>query len=1002
MGLFKKNKKFVGCSVSNAMSGKPTRIEVQIIKAFLLLKKNGIHFPKVMFNILTSAQGFGYRKYLYWAQHKGYNEVVGNQSPRIRGDAHIDASIIEAVVKKEVGSYVSDWTFQSKVFMNQRLDYSLVQSKLDIQESAPLFLDIKYYDYASDVENYEPVEGEEFTPYAEVYQPTQKIVTEYKDSLNEFLSVAGTMDYETYCEFKIINTYKERTSFFLLHELDPNFDYEILTSDMEQAPSGSDEEYDEEYIDYLKYFDEIRAKFGTVDSETVYLRVNWLDGPGGNPTDEVTWITFPKSEFSEENEYLAYIWILKNSTKVTVTEYTQNENNALSVLYTKSSIKHTNPKLIIGLMKYPTGNAEIDAAFNKRTELPNTFAPVTPIRVNNKNYPKGWYWGVQGCKRIFSDKGAYDRQRNAILQSKDIKDYDCVWLTWAMPLNADNTNAVAYKYSFWKKLWNSWSEQGVTKSKPVGTVTDWEGYIQVTSALRERHKIIYQEQIGSTPYPSYQTRSRIVNEQLSYLYCIQGMPPDTDWQTVPDIVNKLPELKTPNNYWVAKYSNFKLTKQTVFLDEHLGKDTHASGDFSYKCTKLAYNQSIKWEYIQYGTGTGSNHKTGTYWQEIKSFKYYTFCGRPLLNSTKYRTEGTISVSRAVGHIDKNGVMHPISSNVSGYQPGSSSSTMQNRFFSQMEEKHSGYFLTFYRQISETEYEYIRVKQPSSWNSIHWGKGKKYDANSGIKFLFPLESTAMKSMSLVKWTNASQWATNVKVNWWVKKKVWRGWVGVVMGVITVVACVVAAIYCPYAIPWIIAAAGAISAIFKIPNVAIEFIADVIGKAIGVIIDIFGEFLGTIIAIVIVIIITYYLGPEEGQLVWNSATATTAVEVLAYTAATVNVYTTIKMQAIQKEFNKEMKRQLEFQTQAAKKQAEIEQAYASNNIRTDAEHAMLVTEFWKYWQYKRNACSAQVETLDRFLTRTLMMGTDVAQYTLSNVYGFANNTLSISCDKPLILG
>ena len=300
--MSKKKKRKVGCSVSNAMSGKPTRIEVQLIRSFLLLKKNGVHYPKVMFNILTSAQGFGYRKYLYWAQHKGYNGVVGNHSPYIRGDASIDASIIEAVVKKEVGSYVSDWTLKSKVFMNQRLDYSLVQSKLDIQEPNFLFLDIKDYDFPSDVEGYEPVEGEEFIPYSEVYQPTQKIVTEYKDTLKEFLSIAGTMDYETYCEFKIINTYKERTTFFLLHELEPNFDYEILTSDMEQAPSGSDEEYDEEYLDYLKYFDEIRANFGTVDSETVYIRVNWLDGPGGNHTNEVTWITFPKSEFSLEDE----------------------------------------------------------------------------------------------------------------------------------------------------------------------------------------------------------------------------------------------------------------------------------------------------------------------------------------------------------------------------------------------------------------------------------------------------------------------------------------------------------------------------------------------------------------------------------------------------------------------------------------------------------------------------------------------------------------------------
>lgn len=997
--MSKKKKRKVGCSVSNAMSGKPTRIEVQLIRSFLLLKKNGVHYPKVMFNILTSAQGFGYRKYLYWAQHKGYNGVVGNHSPYIRGDASIDASIIEAVVKKEVGSYVSDWTLKSKVFMNQRLDYSLVQSKLDIQEPNFLFLDIKDYDFPSDVEGYEPVEGEEFVPYSEVYQPTQKIVTEYKDTLKEFLSIAGTMDYETYCEFKIINTYKERTTFFLLHELEPNFDYEILTSDMEKAPSGSDEEYDEEYLNYLKYFDEIRAKFGTVDSETVYIRVNWLNGPGGNPTDEVTWITFPKSEFSLEDEYLAYIWILKNSTKVTVTSYTKNENNELEELDTKSSIKHVNPKLIMGLMKYPTGNAEIDAAFNNRTVLPNTFAPVTPIRVNNWNYPGGWYWGVQGCKRIFNDKGAYDRQRNAILQSGNIGDYDCVWLTWAMPLNAGNTNAVAYKYSFWKRLWNSWSGQGYSSTKPIGTISDWFGYIQFTSAYNETYLKTYTttDRWGET-----RTRTRVVNEQRNVAISVNGMSPNTDWQTVPAIKNLLPKLNTNGNYWIAKYYNFTTTNQTVFLNEPIDANTHSGGSFNYNCYNVAYNQSISWEYIKYGTGTGSLSKKGTYWQSASSYSYLTFCNRPISNSTRYRTQGTITASTVEGYII-NGKFYPVEDDSKESKSTSGSSRRAFHFGRLAYRTKTGYFLTFYHQISETEYEYIKVKQPSSWNSIQWGKGESYDVNSGVKFLFPLEFTSIKSMSLVKWTNASQWATNVKVNWWVQKKVWGGLMGAIMGIVTVVGCVVAAYFQQYyLIPVIIGAAGAISAIFKIPNMAIEFIAKVISEALGIVVDIFGEFLGTIIAIVIVIVITYYLGPEEGQTVWNSVTATTAMEVLSYTAATVNVYTTIKMQAIQKEFNKEMKRQLEFQTRAAKKQAEIEQAYASNNIRTDAEHAMLVTDFWKYWQYKRNACSAQVETLDGFLTRTLMTGTDVAHYTLTNVYNFADNTLSISCDKPLIIG
>ena len=110
----------------------------------------------------------------------------------------------------------------------------------------------------------------------------------------------------------------------------------------------------------------------------------------------------------------------------------------------------------------------------------------------------------------------------------------------------------------------------------------------------------------------------------------------------------------------------------------------------------------------------------------------------------------------------------------------------------------------------------------------------------------------------------------------------------------------------------------------------------------------------------------------------------------------------MEAIQKELKKEQNLATSFKTLLAKKQQQIEDAYKTNNIRTDAEHAMLVAEFWQYWQYKRNACNAEVETLDHFLHRTLMTGTEVAQTTLDNVYNFAKGTLSLECDKPLILG
>lgn len=977
--MSKKTTIYASCYVQNMTGHNPTRIETQLVKAYLMLKKQGIHYPEVLFRVLTNAQGFGFKRFMRWAKSSGYNSVAGNSSPTIRGNAHLDSETVAAIVKKDLGTFVDEWVSKSVVFSRERLDYSVPLEKYDIQEPVSLYLNTIGYQYPSDVEGYEPEEGKEFIPYAEIYQSNQRIETFYRDTLIEKQCSVGPLNLTTYCDMLIITKHKERTTFFLTHDLKANYEFETLTAAMEEnikqsltitVPEGEEPPDFSEMKRLLSYYDEIREKFGEVAKDKTYIRVNWLDGPGGNPTDEIEYIVITSDDYDPEGQYLAYVYLLRNTDKVTVTTYLTDENGEQVPLYTKSTLRHTNPKLLLGLMKYPTGISEIDKAFTSQTIIGNDYAPAFSFRTGFWIKDRNNYWGVQGCKKIYNDANAYPRMWDSLFHSWNPYLF-FAWLNFGIPITYKNQYVSAYKYSFWKHMWNTWSSQGYSQTKPLVTRQDWTGIIAFKSAYAEWHWKYKKTHQGHL-------FTRYEYSKLSTAFTVYGMSPDDDWRKYPQITNRLPRLGA-GNYWTTQYFFFHKGKQTLQLDEHIDSNTHSGASFWFQCSAMQLCQQLQWEYIQYGTGKDSSHKKGLYWEETKVYFYVTKKNDSSITTPTsvdyYRTEGTVTTDAELAS--------------KPYYKGNLTPGI-------------GKWITYYHQISDDEYEYIRVKQPKNLQFVFGFGWMIYDATTP-NFLVPLSYNSIRDMSLVKWTNASQWASNLKYTTFQTVKKWDGFMGALMGIVTVVGCIVAAWFQQYyLIPIIIGAAGAISAIFKIPNVAIEAVAKALNAVFGFVIDIFGKFLGTILAIVIIVVITYYLGPTNGQLIWNNATVTTAVQVLACTSAAVNTYSTIKMEAIQKELKKEQNLATSFKTLLAKKQQQIEDAYRTNNIRTDAEHAMLVAEFWQYWQYKRNACSAEVETLDHFFHRTLMTGTEVAQTTLDNIYNFTKGTLSLECDKPLILG
>ena len=461
--MSKKTKIYASCYVQNMSGSHPTRIEIQLIKAYLMLKKQGIHYPEVLFRVLTNAQGFGFKRFMRWAKSSGYNSVAGNSSPTIRGNAHLDSETVAAIVKKDLGTFVNEWVSKSVVFSKERLDYSVPLEKYDIQEPASLYLNTIGYQYPSDVEGYEPEEGKEFIPYAEVYQSNQRIETFYRDTLIEKQCSVGPLDLTTYCEMLIITKHKERTTFFLTHDLKANYEFETLTAAMEEnikqsltitVPEGEEPPDFSEMKRLLSYYDEVREKFGEVAKDKTYIRVNWLDGPGGNPTDEVEYIVITSNDYDPEGQYLAYVYLLRNTDKVTVTTYLTDENGEQVPLYTKSTLRHANPKLLLGLMKYPTGISEIDKAFSSQTIIVNDFAPAFSFRTGFWITDRNNYWGVQGCKKIYNDINAYPRMWDSLFHAWNPYLF-FAWLNFGIPITYQNQYVSAYKYSFWKHMWNT-------------------------------------------------------------------------------------------------------------------------------------------------------------------------------------------------------------------------------------------------------------------------------------------------------------------------------------------------------------------------------------------------------------------------------------------------------------------------------------------------------------------------------------------------------------------
>lgn len=998
----KKTKIYAFCYVQNMLAGTPTRIEKQIIKAYLLYKKYGWDYNSIVKYMLVGSQGFGFKRFMKWAKSSGYNNVAGNSSPTIRGNAHLDSETVTAIVKKDLGTFVDKWVSKSVVFSKERLDYSVPLEKYDIQEPAPLYLNTKGYQYPSDVEGYEPEEGKEFIPYAEVYQSNQRIETFYRDTLIEKQCSVGPLDLTTYCEMLIITKHKERTTFFLTHDLKANYEFETLTAAMEEnikqsltitVPEGEEPPDFSEMKRLLSYYDEVREKFGEVAKDKTYIRVTWLDGPGGNPTDEVEYIVITSNDYDPEGQYLAYVYLLRNTDKVTITTYLTDENGEQVPLYTKSTLRHSNPKLLLGLMKYPTGISEIDKAFTSQTVIGNDYAPAFSFRTGFWITARNNYWGVQGCKRIYNDKDAYPRMWDSLFSSWNPYLF-FAWLNFGIPITYQNQYVTAYKYSFWKHMWNTWSSQGYSQSKPLVTRPDWTGVIFFSSAYAEWHWVSHRNHQGMV-FTSYRYG------KCSTAVTVQGMSPDDDWHKYPQITNKLPRLGA-GNYWIATYFNFHKENQTLQIDEHIDSNTHSGASFWFQCSAMQLCQQLQWEYIQYGTGKDSSHKKGLYWEQTKAYYYVTKKNDSSITTPTsvdyYRTEGTIMVD-ADELASKNEQYLPSGSNGGGL-----------RFRKQYQKSNLipaiGKWITYYHQISDDEYEYIRVKQPMNLQFVFGFGWMIYDATSS-NFLVPLSYNSIRDMSLVKWTNASQWASNLKYTTFQSVKVWKSWAGTItsLGLQLVGSIIISSV--PGAIGSIIGATIVASAyivpyILKMPaSIEMQVLSKVVQGVFGVLTDVFGKVLGTIISLVIVIVITIYCAPA-GASIWEGSVMGTASTILSCTAAVVNTYATLRMESIQKDLKKEENLNTSFKTLYARKQRQIEEAYKTNNIHTDAEHGMLIAEFWQYWQYKRNACSAEVETLDHFLNRTLMTGTEVAQRTLNNIYNFADGTLSLECDKPLILG
>lgn len=463
-------------------------------------------------------------------------------------------------------------------------------------------------------------------------------------------------------------------------------------------------------------------------------------------------------------------------------------------------------------------------------------------------------------------------------------------------------------------------------------------------------------------------------DQSAFIYQVFGVSINTAWQ---------PGLKFLYNYFYNLYLNEKISTSKGISTADTVSDVVTNALLQQ--VNIFTGRTV---YIRSTTGV-CNYDTRISWSGMT---YYLKSGQHYEGAnigTYHSRRQAVTSSYQESHYD--------------YETGNTYYTTEYRTY---------YYSIWSHQKSANRYEEIWVRDLKFSSTIYHGKSVSYnaydelatrgDAVTGPKvtddaigesgFIIPLEWQTFRELSLFNRQDLSECCNYLVVNSWQKVKIrWyqKGWFKVFLQIVVIIIVIICYIYsgpggsaassAGSALTSSASAAAAAKAVVMaviasvVTNLVLKMLSPILTKMFG---ETFGTILSAVIAVIASVICCGYV--SGAQLSWGELCSPKVL--LSMTNAAGNAYIDLRNQAMENMLGQHTAMMDTLQERMEKIESNTEELFGVSG----------------FWSQVLKQMEVLVETPEQYLTRTLLVGSDICQQSMDMLYDFPK--LSLSLDLP----
>lgn len=958
----------VSSSIYNLIGDKEPVRNIRVITMQYLFNDYD-RFTPVLIDSLLEGNGIRFRNYLKWAERSGYNDWLGISAPSFMQTIRIDPSKFKE-------------TFKSIMESNPNLD---IEERFEYKDTD---ITIRYPNPAYVLDpitgEYPPDEPEYLTKdiiYAWEYYSRAEITLHrwnlsnyrvdafapiildmcFARSLKDLRLTAedvidGDTNYSTgqiekngrfYLRFGDLTTYNTtETEPGIASDLSDESTWDNIIGDVDitslvQKPIST------YFIGVLFYITRNKKKAIYESYEDTSGKIIYISTTEEGSLNRIGWEEAVAS--SPEDPYEDWVGV---SDKI----WSDVQN--MGPLYTLQSESIDTFKVAY-IWSLPTGYSAVDNLIPTPTIIDDDYwGSWFPLRDDNRgvhedNYPVAWEWGKKVGKKLFDDTGKIAEIQGQVESNKQIGDIDYCYLEIGIPLNVKQKYVCRYMFEFWRNMFDR-----------VGAQTEGEVMLDIE----------YPTDIGGNG--------------TGRTYIFANLPESAVDATTPNY-NDVPSTNIYDTedraIWHSLYGQERISEGTG-IKYHIRNGIVLPIDASqaYKVTSGgtiniavsgAFNRhiSISFGGILYQEGNGildTNHDSGDCWANLTQDTFVTL-------SLGQTYSGVGSSTPSWGH-----------------WAGTYVATVN--------------WISYYRQIDATHWEVIRVAYINQANIIKNGVG---DYNYGVQefnkaeedgeysgVLIPLSYNTISAISLLDATDCMQFASTLRFNCYVvKKKKWyqSGFFGALISFVGIVVTIVISYIYPPAAPAVGGIAGALGVTSVIAGTIINVVVNAVIAAVVVALvepvlsDILGDFWGTIISTVASMLVVSGVNgminsgkfslSSFGDSAWKAFSD--PMNFLSLGKSVGNAY----IESIQNQA-------LKYQKETAKIMEDYQNQSQNIANLTEQNLSGFGSNIWTNVLVRSALNNCVVENIDTFLTRTLMVGSDVASYMFSYIEDYPEFTIA----------